>query len=668
MQPGDAEARIQAQDLSRSCHDFFETMPDGPASQPSRRAFLHTAGGGVAAALAGCAGPLDPDPAASTTDDGEASTTDDQSPTSSPNVDRALRAATEEPATLDPIAAVDDASKRVVSQLYEPLFSHPDGRLGVEPALAASVSVSDDHETYEFVLREDATFHDGTPVTAEDVVYSYERAVQSEYTEHAHLLTAAGVNLSYRTNAHGEYVPGSLGVEAVDEGTVRLRVVKPYAWTLDVLALPALAVVRSGAAGDIDVLPAGGLDDDETRSVDDGRDYETFATSDPVGTGRFALESRSADELRLERFADYHGTPATVAGVEYRTFAAATAAFEYALAAPDGDDPDVFPVPHATFEPTALDHGPPNADGRVAGTYGPSTTAERFEYQAAPALNTAVLCVNAERVPRPVRRALADVLRQRTLANDAFEGRAKPAVHLTPPALYPGSAAAYREHADAYPYGVGESRVAEARKRLDATDLGDESPATLTLVLPSDRDFDALGEHLRAAVEPISVEFETRSLEREPFEDEARNGRLEVWPRELGDSIHRWHGEEARIPGLFAGAFLGPVVPQLTNTDPSVPNSLAVDWDWDGDGITDAGRRYTSVWERYMDSLAATEAARARRVHAIVEMEEALWTDVPVIPLYHRLHERFSREHVEIPGFGALGPAAQVLDDVEIGD
>jgi hypothetical protein len=104
----------------------------------------------------------------------------------------------------------------------------------------------------------------------------------------------------------------------------------------------------------------------------------------------------------------------------------------------------------------------------------------------------------------------------------------------------------------------------------------------------------------------------------------------------------------------------------MTNTDPAVLNNSAVDWDRDGDGLTDAGRRYTTVWNRYMESLVQTEAARARRSHAVVEMEEALWTDVPVIPLHHRLHEPFSRERAEIPGFGALEPPVQSLDDVEI--
>lgn len=645
-------------------------MADDPASRPSRRGVLRAVGGGAAATtLAGCTGPSDDESVVETSENGNpVETGATEGSTTSPLPETTLRVATERPRTLDPIAAVDEASKRVVSQLYEPLFSHPNGALQVEPALSKSVSVSEDFETYRFELREDATFHDGTSVTAEDVVYSFERAFASEHSKHGFLLDFRGVNLAYDTDDRGEYVPGSVGVEAVGEHTVRLRLAKPFAWTLDVLALPALAIVPRGAAGDVDVMPAGGVEDETTVPVDDSHGYEAFATSEPVGTGPFALESRNETELRLERFADYREPAATVGSVEYRTFEDASAAYEYAVDAEGGDEPDVFPIPRAAFERAALYTDVPDANGRIKGTYGGLSSDERLRYQAAPSLHTEVLCLNAERVSRPVRRALADVLRQRTLVDDAFGGRAKPAVHLTPPARYPGGAAAYREHADAYPYGTGESRVADARERLDAAGFDDASPAIVTLALPADRDGESLRAHLRGAVDPIPVQLETQSLGRESFEDEARNGRLDAWPRELGESLHRGYGDDGRVPGVFAGAFLATVVPQLTNTGPEPPNHLAVDWDWGGGGPTDAAERYTTAWKRYTEAVASTDAARARRIHAVVEMEEALWTDVPVIPLYHRVHERFHREDADIPPFGALGPPAQTLDDVAFED
>jgi peptide/nickel transport system substrate-binding protein len=49
------------------------------------------------------------------------------------------------------------------------------------PSLVESWSASEDHLTYEFVLREDLKFHDGAPVTAEDVRFSFERYRGTSY-------------------------------------------------------------------------------------------------------------------------------------------------------------------------------------------------------------------------------------------------------------------------------------------------------------------------------------------------------------------------------------------------------------------------------------------------------------------------------------------------------
>jgi peptide/nickel transport system substrate-binding protein len=75
----------------------------------------------------------------------------------------------------------------VVWQAYDRLVSHgektlPDGTVSydakvVTPELAESWEASDDGKTYVFHLRKDATFHDGAPVTAKDVKWSFDRAI-----------------------------------------------------------------------------------------------------------------------------------------------------------------------------------------------------------------------------------------------------------------------------------------------------------------------------------------------------------------------------------------------------------------------------------------------------------------------------------------------------------
>lgn len=81
-------------------------------------------------------------------------------------------------ASLDPHSTTDAGTRDVVFNLYEGLVKPaPDGSL--IPAVASSYKISEDAKTYSFVLRDGITFHDGTPVTAEDVKYSIDRCAEA---------------------------------------------------------------------------------------------------------------------------------------------------------------------------------------------------------------------------------------------------------------------------------------------------------------------------------------------------------------------------------------------------------------------------------------------------------------------------------------------------------
>lgn len=87
--------------------------------------------------------------------------------------------------TMVPVA--NDYSRMVNWQVYDRLVTHgskvlPNGTASydvtkVEPELAESWDISADGKTFVFHLRKDAVFHDGTPVTADDVKWSFDRAV-----------------------------------------------------------------------------------------------------------------------------------------------------------------------------------------------------------------------------------------------------------------------------------------------------------------------------------------------------------------------------------------------------------------------------------------------------------------------------------------------------------
>jgi peptide/nickel transport system substrate-binding protein len=92
------------------------------------------------------------------------------------------------PNSLDAMApAANEFSQMASWQLYDRLITHgtktlPDGKVmydatKIEPELAKSWEILDGGKTLIFHLREDATFHDGSPVTADDVKWSFDRAV-----------------------------------------------------------------------------------------------------------------------------------------------------------------------------------------------------------------------------------------------------------------------------------------------------------------------------------------------------------------------------------------------------------------------------------------------------------------------------------------------------------
>ncbi|TWF59083.1 ABC transporter substrate-binding protein [Neorhizobium alkalisoli] len=77
--------------------------------------------------------------------------------------------------TLDPHTVFDAGRAGARLNLYDGLYRYVDNPPKMIPWLAESHTVSADRTSYAFKLRPDAIFHDGTPVTAQDVVYSIER-------------------------------------------------------------------------------------------------------------------------------------------------------------------------------------------------------------------------------------------------------------------------------------------------------------------------------------------------------------------------------------------------------------------------------------------------------------------------------------------------------------
>ncbi len=131
---------------------------------------------------------------------------------------------------LDPHAATGIPEGRVIRALFEGLVVRDPQTLLPAPGCAESWSVSGDELVYTFRLRENARWSNGDPLTAQDFVWSWARLVDpATGAEYAAQLACV----------EGARDGGPLGVRALDERTLEVRLVEPTPRFLDILCFYA---------------------------------------------------------------------------------------------------------------------------------------------------------------------------------------------------------------------------------------------------------------------------------------------------------------------------------------------------------------------------------------------------------------------------------------------
>lgn len=125
-----------------------------------------------------------------------------------------------EPKTLDPHLATGVPESDILRALFEGLVSqHPNNDLLAEPGVAESWEHNADFTRWTFILREDALWSNGQPVTAGDFVYSWKRILSpelgSEYAEMLYVLTNAE---AFHKGRIADF--GQVGVKARDARTL----------------------------------------------------------------------------------------------------------------------------------------------------------------------------------------------------------------------------------------------------------------------------------------------------------------------------------------------------------------------------------------------------------------------------------------------------------------
>ncbi|HTX13959.1 MAG TPA: ABC transporter substrate-binding protein [Candidatus Baltobacteraceae bacterium] len=120
-----------------------------------------------------------------------------------------------EPKTLNPVLATDAASQEVIRCVTADLIDIDRATQKTEPALAKSWTVSRDGKQYTLRLRRGIRFSDGQPLTADDVVFSFQLYLDEKIDSPQRDLLIVGGK--------------PIAVEKIDSDTVRFTLAQPYA-------------------------------------------------------------------------------------------------------------------------------------------------------------------------------------------------------------------------------------------------------------------------------------------------------------------------------------------------------------------------------------------------------------------------------------------------------
>ena len=313
-----------------------------------------------------------------------------------------------EPPGLDPGQALGLHTLRVTAEIFETLVATRPDSTEVIPGLAESWTTSPDGMIWTFKLRRGVRFHDGTPLDAAAVKFTFDRVIDPT---HPH---AKSGKWSFVTG----YLSSVKSVEVLDPQTVQLHLKYPTGSLPALLALPNCAIVSPTA---FTKAPA---------------DFDTK----PVGSGRYKFESwERGSRLVLRRNDDYWGVKGKPQALVYRGIPEANTRVSELLT---GGVDLILPIP-------------PDFVERLEKTSGVTV-------HKATGLTVWYAGFNVEKKPftdRRVRQAFNHAVNKDAIVRDILKGTGIPAVGP----LLPGTWA-FEPNVHKYPYNPGLARklLAEA--------------------------------------------------------------------------------------------------------------------------------------------------------------------------------------------------------------
>jgi peptide/nickel transport system substrate-binding protein len=206
-----------------------------------------------------------------------------------------------EPRTLNPVTSKDAYASRIQDFIFDTLIDRDLDTLEYSGEMAESWTISDDKLTITFKLRKGMLWSDGQPVTAEDIVFSYDTVMDK--TVDAQRIAG--------------YFKDVKKVEALDDRTVRFTFSKPYFKSLEV-----------SGAGYMTYIPKHVYAYGKGKPYADGQAFSAIRDK-LVGCGPYVFESWTpGQQIVLRRNEHYYGTPGSFDKIVFRIVPDDTAALQ----------------------------------------------------------------------------------------------------------------------------------------------------------------------------------------------------------------------------------------------------------------------------------------------------------------------------------------------------
>lgn len=388
--------------------------------------------------------------------------------------------------TTDPQKNTDVEGSDVLRQLFEGLMNE-DAKGAMVPGVATEYTMSDDGLTYTFKLRPEAKWSNGEPVTAANFVDGWRRAVDpataSEYAWFMELMNIVNA----KEIVAGEAAPDTLGVTAVDDHTLEVKLTQPTAYFVKTLSHPTTFPVL--------------------KSVIDQHGDAWTQPGNLVGNGAYKLTGHNLGvDITMEKNPEYWDA----ANVILDKLTGITVNDQnIALTRYQAGELDRFQIPAGQYPRLHAEF----PDEAVSLPYSCSYT---------------YLINVSDKGPevlkdKNIRRALALSLDRDVIVNQVLQGGQRPAYNWTHWAIegfeMPEIAMAAMTQAD---------RTAEAKSLLEAAGYSPQNPLNLTLNYNTSEDHKKIAVVAQQMWKPLGVNLTLNNMEWKVHTDRMQNQDFEL--------------------------------------------------------------------------------------------------------------------------------------------